>query len=84
MKTDKTFTERAITAYHRKYGKNAAFPSSDNSEETHAGRHYVVLRNVRGILAVYRVQNNAALRQLKRWPKTLDDNDAFFSQIAKP
>jgi hypothetical protein len=36
------------------------------------GRHYVVLRNVRGTLAVYRVRNDQMLKRLKRWPDALD------------
>jgi hypothetical protein len=30
------------------------------------------LRNVRGIMAVYRVRNDGALKRLKRWPEGLN------------
>lgn len=29
---------------------------------------HIVLRNVTGVLAVYRVRNSGALKKLKRWP----------------
>jgi len=37
------------------------------------GLWYVVLRNVRGTLAVYRVKNDGALRRLRRWPKDFEE-----------
>ena len=36
------------------------------------GRRYVVLTNVRGIIAVYRVRPDGILKGMKRWPKELD------------
>jgi hypothetical protein len=30
-----------------------------------------VLRNLRGMMAVYRVRNNDTLRRLRRWPKDI-------------
>jgi hypothetical protein len=39
---------------------------------THAGLQYVILRNVDGVLAVYRVRtDNGLLRRMKRWPAEL-------------
>lgn len=35
------------------------------------GLFYVVLRNARGILAIYRVRNDGALKRLKRIPAEL-------------
>ena len=37
----------------------------------HDGKLYVVLSNVRGTLAVYRVRNDGVLKGLKRWPKVV-------------
>jgi hypothetical protein len=37
-----------------------------------ADKSYVALRNVNGMLAVYRVRNNGALKRLKRWPAELE------------
>jgi len=36
--------------------------------EKHNGLEYVVLRNINGVLAVYRVHNDGQLRRMKRWP----------------
>ena len=38
----------------------------------HKGKKYVVLRNTRGVLAVYRVRNDRMLKRLKRWPDALE------------
>ena len=38
---------------------------------THNGLKYVVLRNTNGVLAVYRIRPNGALKGLKRYPKAL-------------
>ena len=46
--------------------------SPDSGVERHKGKYYVVLRNVRGILKVYRLRPNGALKGLKRYPKALD------------
>lgn len=44
-------------------------PSTSLSGEVeHDGKSYVVLRNVNGVLAVYRVRNDGVLKRLKRWP----------------
>jgi len=32
---------------------------------------YVVLRNVRGVMAVYRLRDDGVLTRLKRWPSEL-------------
>jgi hypothetical protein len=37
-----------------------------------AGKQYVVLENVNGVLAVYRVRNDGILKGLKRWPRELE------------
>jgi hypothetical protein len=55
-----------------KSGSNVDQPSNDSGEVSIAGKNYVVLRNVRGIMAVYRVRNDGALKRLKRWPEGLN------------
>jgi len=42
----------------------------------HEGRSYVVLANVRGTLAVYRVRTDGVLKGLKRWPDAVAAPDA--------
>ena len=44
---------------------------SDSGLQTVGGKDYVVLRNVRGVLKVYRVRNDGVLKGLKRWPAEL-------------
>jgi hypothetical protein len=34
---------------------------------------YVVLENVNGVLAVYRVRNDGMLRRMRRWPKAIEE-----------
>ena len=47
-------------------------PSSQLSGiEKYEGKEYVVLRNVRGVLAVYRLRNDGLLKRLRRWPTEL-------------
>lgn len=48
-------------------------PSSESASETVGGRDYVVLRNLNGILAVYRVLPNG-IKRLQRWPKEISQN----------
>lgn len=50
-------------------------PSRDSGVETTAdGRSYVVMRNVSGVLAVYRIRTpSGALKRLKRWPAVLEE-----------
>jgi hypothetical protein len=65
------FTSRACRAWF-KSGSNVDQPSNDSGEVSIAGKNYVVLRNVRGIMAVYRMRNDGALKRLKRWPEGLN------------
>lgn len=46
-------------------------PSNDSEIREHDGKKYVVLVNVRGVLAVYRIKNDEALKRLRRYPKEL-------------
>jgi hypothetical protein len=65
-------TERACRAYFRSGGIDEP-ASAGSGEETVGERKYVVLRNVRGILAVYRIKTDGVLKRLERWPKELDE-----------
>lgn len=60
---------RAIAAHLREPG--AQQPAADLSGPAKAGAHnYIVLRNLGGVLAVFRVlPHSGALKRLKRWPK---------------
>jgi hypothetical protein len=62
--------ERAFAAWFRSGETDQ--PAKDSGVESHEGRDYVVLRNVRGTMAVYRVKNDGRLRRLRRWPSVLD------------
>ena len=45
---------------------------SDFTVEEHGGKFYVVLRNVGGVMAVYRIRNEGILKGLKRWPEEIE------------
>jgi len=57
---------RAIAAYYR-----TPNVSQHGGAElvTYEGKDYVVMANIRGLLACYRVQNNGQLRRMVRPPK---------------
>lgn len=78
MTSTADFVTRATKAYYKKVaesGQYAMQPSNESSVETGDCRRYVVLRNVNGILAVYRIRScNQVLKCLKRWPKQFDQN----------
>ena len=63
---------RALRAYFTKVRREGLRPQepalASSGVEKHAGMHYVILRNMRGVLAVYRVRNDGVLKSLKRWP----------------
>jgi hypothetical protein len=61
------YGNRAIGAYLRGEGMNQPCRSSSGAEVID-GQAYIVLRNVNGVLAVYRIRNNGSLRRLDRWP----------------
>lgn len=71
-------TARAYRAYfsaakRRGDALEPAQPSSrDSGVQEVRGKRYVVLRNVNGILAVYRVRTDGMLKGLRRWPKELE------------
>jgi hypothetical protein len=74
MYDDKDLLRRAYAAYFR--GLDGSFrdqPSSSSSGvEVHNGKYYVVLRNIRGVLKVYRLRTDGALKGLHRYPKAFD------------
>jgi hypothetical protein len=67
---------RALAAYFRTASQDNLVvdqPINDPALVEHAGKTYVVLFNVRGPLAVYRVRNDGLLKRLKRWPREVAD-----------
>jgi len=67
-------TSRAYAAYFRTEGPEAQQPAEDMSGAVeHEGLTYVVLRNVNGVLAVYRLRPQGILKRMKRWPSALND-----------
>jgi len=62
---------RALSAWYRQEGFQQ--PSSDSGLVEHNGKEYVVLRNVTGVLGVFRIRPNGALKRLKRWPAALEE-----------
>ncbi len=70
--SDDALLNRALAAQARaaaRAGGAPLQPSQDSSVVTTVdGKRYVVLRNVVGILAVYRVRTDGVLKGLKRWP----------------
>ena len=72
--SDQELLARATRAYFvaaRSTGGEAN-PSNASAVEKHEGKYYVVLRNVKGVLSVYRVRNDGMLKNLKRWPESLE------------
>jgi hypothetical protein len=63
---------RAYFVAARHTAATPAQPSNSSCVEQIAGKQYVVLRNVNGVLAVYRVRNDGVLKRLKRWPAGVD------------
>jgi hypothetical protein len=70
MASDSELERRAKAAWFRSGGE--AEPGAESGVVAHGGLTYVVLRNVSGILAVYRVKNDGLLRRLRRWPASLE------------
>ena len=71
---------RAKAAYYRAGGNDQ--PSKHSGVRTVNDKDYIHLFNVRGTLAVYRVQPRLGrLKRLKRWPKALEGSDAWLKTI---
>jgi hypothetical protein len=68
---------RAYAAYFRSGGAN--HPNASNSGVfEYEGKDYVVLENVNGVLAVYRIRpSDGRLRLMKRPPKAVIDHDLY-------
>lgn len=64
--------DRALNAYFHS-GYNNQPSNIDSGECELDGAHYVVFRNVNGVLAVYKVNNNGYLRELENWPVELEE-----------
>jgi hypothetical protein len=71
MSEKKGLVPRAIEAYLRTGGPDQ--PGRDSQEREFEGRQYVVLRNARGLLAVYRLEGDGGLRRLGEWPEALNE-----------
>jgi hypothetical protein len=74
--TEDQLIGRAIRAYWT-VEKNASLapdqPGWKSSKvEEIGGKTYVLLGNINGTLAVYRVRNDGILKRLVRWPKEIE------------
>jgi hypothetical protein len=73
---DEDLCRRAVAAYHRTASPIQAVtdqPAGGGDVVEHQDKTYVVLSNVRGTLAVYRVRADGILKRLKRWPAVVAD-----------
>jgi hypothetical protein len=74
---DDELTLRAFAAYFRTANQDGATavdqPAGTSGPVEHEGKTYVVLENIRGTLAVYRVRTSGQLKRLKRWPAEVAD-----------
>ena len=61
---------RAYAAYFRSGGVD--LPSTASDVIVFGGKTYAVLRNVHGILAIYRLLKSGQLRRLRRYPVGVD------------
>jgi hypothetical protein len=70
---DAILCRRALAAYYRTASRTGATivdqPAGGGDVAEHDGKTYVVLSNVRGTLAVYRVRTDGVLKRLRRWPE---------------
>lgn len=69
---ERDLTRRAIAAWYRSSSKQSSIidqPANYSGVEEHDGRRYVVLRNIRGVMAVYRQRNDGKLKHLRRAPR---------------
>ena len=73
---DDALRQRAFAAHYRLAAARGGIytqPGWDEScTEEHNGKRYVVLRNINGVLAVYRIRPNGALKGLKRYPRAFN------------
>jgi hypothetical protein len=73
---DGDLTPRAIRVHYRRCKANGWVydqpAKAASGEEEVDGVQYVVLRNVNGILAVYRICKGDKLKRLETWPQELE------------
>jgi hypothetical protein len=65
--------QRAYSAYLQSDGISTEQPTSRSGVEVIGDLKYVVLRNERRVLAVYRVRRSGLLRRMRRWPLALNN-----------
>ena len=70
FESEENILRRALAAWFRSGAMDT--PANDSSVEVHDGHWYAVLRNINGILAVYRVKNDGHLRRLRRPPASIE------------
>ena len=61
---------RAMAAWFRSGGSDQ--PPITYGIKEYQKKKYVVLENVNGLLAVYRLRNDGQLKRLKRWPEPIE------------
>lgn len=68
------YVGRAMAAYWKaeKDDVMPSMPANTSGVREINGKQYVVLENINGILAVYRITTAGQLKRLKRWPKELN------------
>ncbi len=75
--SDQEVMARALRAYfateHRESTRVDQPSSGGSGVEQLNGKWYAVLRNINGVMRVYRVRNNGALKRLRRWPRALEN-----------
>ena len=70
MASDDELRARAVTAYYRdarRAGREPDVPAGGGNVVEHDGKRYVMLANVNGTLAMYRVRRDGVLKRLRRW-----------------
>lgn len=67
MTDEQELVRRAHAAFKRAGGVD--IPSNDSGIESAGGKDYVVLRNIRGVMAVYMIQSDGSLKGMKEVPE---------------
>lgn len=71
IKIDEADLVRRATAAHFRGGRTEQ-PANTSDVREHDEKTYVVLRNVDGVLGVYRLRSVGTLKAMKRWPKEIE------------
>ena len=72
---DEAMVRRAMSAWFRTPSRETDQPSAAMSTVERVGNlSYVVLRNVAGVMVVYRIKTDGALKRLIQIPKPLREN----------